>query len=124
MIPANYTTMAEQLQGISDPQSRRGQWWYLLLLVASVMLAGQQRVCDMAQWREPLGAPERSCGRLTDFIQCGSPLGALLPRQSTNCVALDRCYGNMKTPYKGFRAAQKSRGCWQTVGTICRSLVM
>jgi predicted transposase YbfD/YdcC len=53
MIPANYTTIAAQLQEIRDPRSRRGQryeWRYLLLIVASAVLAGQQSVRGMAQW--------------------------------------------------------------------------
>lgn len=53
MIQANYTTIARQLQGIRDPRSRRGQsyeWHYLLIIVASAMLAGQQSVRAMAQW--------------------------------------------------------------------------
>lgn len=53
MIQANYTTIAEQLQDISDPRSRRGQsyeWQYLLLLVASAVMAGQPSVRGMAQW--------------------------------------------------------------------------
>jgi DDE_Tnp_1-associated/Transposase DDE domain len=53
MIPANYTAMAAQLQEIRDPRSRRGQryeWRYLLLIVASAVLAGQQSVRGMAQW--------------------------------------------------------------------------
>lgn len=53
MIPANYTTMAEQLQEIGDPRSRRGQryeWRYLLIIVAGAVLAGQQSVRGMAQW--------------------------------------------------------------------------
>lgn len=53
MIEANYTTIAAQLQDIPDPRSRRGQsyeWPYLLLIIASAMLAGQQSVRGMAQW--------------------------------------------------------------------------
>jgi predicted transposase YbfD/YdcC len=53
MIPTNYTTMAEQLQDISDPRSRRGQsyeWQYLLLIVASAVMAGQRSVRAMAEW--------------------------------------------------------------------------
>jgi predicted transposase YbfD/YdcC len=53
MIQANYTTMVEQLQGIRDPRSRRGQsyeWQYLLIIVASAVMAGQQSVRGMAQW--------------------------------------------------------------------------
>jgi predicted transposase YbfD/YdcC len=53
MIQANYTTIAGQLQDISDPRSRRGQsyeWSYLLIIVASAVLAGQQSVRGMAQW--------------------------------------------------------------------------
>jgi hypothetical protein len=53
MIQAHYTTMAEQLQEISDPRSRRGQsyeWSYLLIIVASAVLAGQQSVRAMAEW--------------------------------------------------------------------------
>jgi predicted transposase YbfD/YdcC len=53
MIQENYSTFAEQLQGISDPRKRRGQsyeWQYLLLIVASAVLAGQRSVRGMAQW--------------------------------------------------------------------------
>lgn len=53
MIQAHYTTIATQVQGIRDPRSRRGQsyeWHYLLMVVASAMLAGQQSVRAMAQW--------------------------------------------------------------------------
>jgi predicted transposase YbfD/YdcC len=53
MIQTNYTTIAAQLQGIDDPRSRRGQsyeWQYLLMIVASAILAGQQSVRAMAQW--------------------------------------------------------------------------
>ena len=53
MIQGDYTTLAEQLQDISDPRSRRGQsyeWQYLLLLVASAVMAGQPSVRGMAQW--------------------------------------------------------------------------
>lgn len=53
MIQTNYTTLAECLQGISDPRNRRGRWheWqYLLLLIASALLAGQRSGRAMAQW--------------------------------------------------------------------------
>jgi predicted transposase YbfD/YdcC len=53
MIQANYTTIAEQLQDIGDPRQRRGQsyeWQYLLLIVASAVMAGQRSVRGMAQW--------------------------------------------------------------------------
>lgn len=53
MIQGNDTTIAEQLQEITDPRSRRGQsyeWSYLLLIVASAVLAGQHSVRGMAQW--------------------------------------------------------------------------
>ncbi len=53
MIQGNYTTFAEQLQGISDPRNRRGQqheWQYLLLIIASALMAGQRSGRAMAQW--------------------------------------------------------------------------
>lgn len=53
MIQANYTTIAEQLQDISDPRQPRGQsyeWQYLLRIVASAVMAGQRSVRGMAQW--------------------------------------------------------------------------
>jgi hypothetical protein len=53
MIQANYTTIAAQLQEIRDPRSRRGQsyeWQYLLIIVASAVLAGEQSVRAIAQW--------------------------------------------------------------------------
>src|SRR4051812_24230986 len=53
MIQANYTTIAAQLQEIADPRKGRGQsyeWQYLLLIIASAMMAGQQSVRGMAQW--------------------------------------------------------------------------
>ncbi len=58
MIQTNYTTIAAQLQGISDPRSRRGrsyEWQYLLLLAASGVMAGQQSVRGMAQWMAEQG---------------------------------------------------------------------
>lgn len=53
MIQANYTTFAEQLKGIIDPRNRRGQqheWQYLLLVIASALMAGQRSGRAMAQW--------------------------------------------------------------------------
>lgn len=53
MIQANYTTIAAQLQDIADPRQRRGQsyeWQYLLIVVASAVMAGQRTVRGMAQW--------------------------------------------------------------------------
>ena len=53
MIEANYSTIAAQLQDIADPRSRRGQsyeWQYLLVIVASAVMAGQQSVRGIAQW--------------------------------------------------------------------------
>lgn len=55
MIQQNYTTFAEQLQEIADPRKRRGQsyeWQYLLIIIASAMLAGQRSVRGMAEWAE------------------------------------------------------------------------
>lgn len=52
MIQANYTTMAGQLQDIPDPRQKRGrsyEWQYLLLIVASAVMAGEQSVRGMAQ---------------------------------------------------------------------------
>lgn len=53
MIQGNYTTFTKQLQGISDPRNRRGQqheWQYLLLVIASALMAGQRSGRAMAQW--------------------------------------------------------------------------
>lgn len=53
MIQTNYTTFARQLQGIADPRNRRGrhyEWQYLLLVIASAMMAGERNVRAMAQW--------------------------------------------------------------------------
>jgi predicted transposase YbfD/YdcC len=53
MIQPNYITFVEQLQDIADPRNRRGQsyeWQYLLIIVASAVLAGQRSVRGMAQW--------------------------------------------------------------------------
>ena len=53
MIQRHYITFAEQMQGISDPRNRRGQqheWQYLLLVIASALLAGQRSGRAMAQW--------------------------------------------------------------------------
>ena len=53
MIQENYTTFAAQMQGISDPRNRRGQqheWHYLLMVIASALMAGQRSGKAMAQW--------------------------------------------------------------------------
>jgi predicted transposase YbfD/YdcC len=53
VIQENYTTIAAQLREIPDPRSRRGrryEWQYLLFIVASAMMAGEQSVRGMAQW--------------------------------------------------------------------------
>jgi len=58
MIQGNYSTLAAQLQGIRDPRKRRGQsyeWQYLLLIVASAVMAGQRGVRGMAQWAAEQG---------------------------------------------------------------------
>jgi len=58
MIQANYSTFVAQLQGIGDPRKRRGQsyeWQYLLIIVASAVLAGQRSVRGMAQWAAEQG---------------------------------------------------------------------
>jgi hypothetical protein len=76
MIHANYTTIAEQLQDIRDPRQRRGQsyeWPYLLIIVASAVLAGQQSVRGMAQW-----ASEQAPALIASLLP---------PRQRIPCAA-------------------------------------
>ena len=66
MIQANYTTLAEQLQGISDPRNRRGQyheWLYLLLVIASALMAGQRSGRAMAEWAAAHGDELLACLR-------------------------------------------------------------
>ncbi len=66
MIQENYTTLAEHLQGISDPRNRRGQWheWqYLLLVIASALMAGQRSGRAMAEWAAEHGDELISCLR-------------------------------------------------------------
>lgn len=66
MIQANYTTFAAQLQGIADPRKKRGQsyeWRYLLIIIASAMMAGERSVRGMAQWASEQ-APQ-----LIDYLQ-------------------------------------------------------
>ncbi len=66
MIQSNYTTLAEQLQGISDPRKRRGQcheWLYLLLVIASALMAGQRSGRAMAEWAAAHGDELLACLR-------------------------------------------------------------
>jgi len=53
VIEKNYTTFAAHLQEIADPRQRRGrshEWQYLLLVIASALMAGERNVRGMAQW--------------------------------------------------------------------------
>src|SRR3954471_22825533 len=64
MIQTHYSTMAEQLERISDPRQRRGQrheWQYLLLVIASALMAGQRTGRAMAKWAQEHQAELRGC---------------------------------------------------------------
>jgi predicted transposase YbfD/YdcC len=64
VIQANYTTLATHLQSISDPRNRRGRWheWqYLLLVIASALMAGQRSGRAMAQWAAEHGEELMVC---------------------------------------------------------------
>lgn len=77
MIQANYTTLAEHLQGISDPRNRRGRWheWqYLLLVIASALMAGQRSGRAMAEWASAHG---------DDLIACLRPYRKRIPSAAT-----------------------------------------
>jgi hypothetical protein len=104
VIQADYTTMAVQLQDISDPRQKRGrsyEWQYLLLIVASAVMAGEQSVRGMEQWATEQAAtlleclqPRRqripSAGQQTSIVKKLSRLlqnGALCVREWYNPVA-------------------------------------
>ena len=77
MIQANYTTLAEQLQQISDPRKRQGQhyeWQYLLLVIASALMAGQRSGRAMAQWASAHG---------DELIACLRPYRKRIPSAAT-----------------------------------------
>lgn len=77
MIQANYTTLAEQLQGISDPRNRRGQyheWQYLLLVIASALMAGQRSGRAMAEW---------ASAHSDELISCLQPYRKRIPSVAT-----------------------------------------
>lgn len=77
MIQTNYSTLAEQLQRINDPRNRRGRWheWqYLLLVIASALLAGQRSGRAMAQWAAEHGE---------ELISCLQPYRQRIPSAAT-----------------------------------------
>jgi predicted transposase YbfD/YdcC len=77
VIQANYTTLAEQLQGISDPRNRRGQyheWLYLLLVIASALMAGQRSGRAMAEW---------ASAHSDELISCVQPYRKRIPSVAT-----------------------------------------
>lgn len=77
MIQAHYTTLAEQLQGISDPRNRRGQyheWMYLLLVIASALMAGQRSGRGMAEWAAAHG---------DELVACLRPYRKRIPSAAT-----------------------------------------
>jgi predicted transposase YbfD/YdcC len=77
VIQTNYTTLAEHLQGISDPRNRRGRWheWqYLLLVIASALMAGQRSGRAMAQWAAEHGE---------ELIKCLQPYRQRIPSAAT-----------------------------------------
>lgn len=77
MIQGNYTTLAEHLQGISDPRNRRGRWheWqYLLLVIASAVMAGQRSGRAMAEWASAHGE---------ELIACLHPSRKRIPSAAT-----------------------------------------
>jgi predicted transposase YbfD/YdcC len=84
VIQANYTTLAEQLQGISDPRNRRGQqheWQYLLLVIASALMAGQRSGRAMAEWAAEHG---------DELIRCLRPYRKRIPSVATLCRVLTK----------------------------------
>jgi hypothetical protein len=77
VIQANYATLAEHLQGISDPRNRRGRWheWqYLLLVIASALMAGQRSGRAMAEWASAHG---------DELIACLRPYRKRIPSAAT-----------------------------------------
>jgi predicted transposase YbfD/YdcC len=64
MIKKNYTTFVAHLQGIEDPRKQRGrshEWQYLLLVIASALMAGERTVRAMAQWATEHGEELKTC---------------------------------------------------------------
>lgn len=77
MIQPHYTTLAEQLQGISDPRNQRGRWheWqYLLLVIASALMAGQRNGRAMAEWAQE---------HAEELIACLLPARKRIPSAAT-----------------------------------------
>ena len=77
MIQAHYTTLAAQLQGISDPRDRRGRWheWeYLLQVIAVALMAGQRTGRAMAQWAAEHGE---------ELVGCLQPRRQRIPSAAT-----------------------------------------
>jgi len=69
--------LAEQLQSISDPRDRRGRWheWqYLLVVIASALMAGQRSGRAMAQWAAEHGE---------ELIGCLQPHRQRIPSAAT-----------------------------------------
>lgn len=84
MIQANYTTLAEQLRGIGDPRKRQGQqheWHYLLLVIASGLMAGQRSGRAMAQWAAEHGE---------ELIACLQPCRKRTPSAATLYRVLEK----------------------------------
>jgi predicted transposase YbfD/YdcC len=77
VIQTHYTTLAEHLQAISDPRNRRGrclEWQYLLLVIASALMAGQRSGRAMAEWAAAHGE---------ELIACLHPWRQRIPSAAT-----------------------------------------
>jgi predicted transposase YbfD/YdcC len=77
VIEAKYNTLAEHLQGISDPRQRRGQcheWLSLLLVIATALMAGQRSGRAMAAWASEHG---------DELIACLPPYRKRIPSAAT-----------------------------------------
>jgi predicted transposase YbfD/YdcC len=84
MIQTNYSTLAQQLQQIEDPRNRRGrqhQWQYLLLVIASALMAGQRSGRAMAQWAAEHGE---------ELIASLRPHRQRIPSGATLCRVLSK----------------------------------
>ena len=119
VIQANYTTLAEQLQGISDPRNRRGQWheWqYLLLVIASALMAGQRSGRAMAEWAAAHGEELVTClhPSSTTDSQCRHALSGV--EQSADCRVgkLHQCLHHDKLTRKMpcWGASRRKRARW------------
>lgn len=95
MIQANYTTLAGHLQGISDPRNRRGrhhEWLYLLMIIASALMAGQRNGRAMAEWAAEHGEELITCLRpYRQRIPSGATLYRVLSKvpiaQLESCIS-------------------------------------